>query len=260
MLRTCYLLPQDYVYPQLDDENNTTVTWRYCPTCQLTTPARQMTYDANMISFAMFLTLSFHESRLRRRGSSATVCNHSLHRGSASSDGEGSLGHRTHFARGKTLVTFEFAPVYAHELALPPRRIWIPSPTADAERIVEESLGLAAHANIIFSAILEEMSKLKGCGVPLLEEQLDSFSAEHARMHNEYRELMSTLTATLGKEDYLQVSISCVHTYVCVKLQQFFKSLAACYVWCKGMLKYILDKWSEKIMCFGSPLCLQEAQ
>ena len=60
------------------------------------TPPLPLSEDAWMFSFAMFFPLLIHEDKITRRGSTAAICGHSIHK-----------DHHICFSKGETLASFK---------------------------------------------------------------------------------------------------------------------------------------------------------
>ena len=170
------------------------IMWKYCSVCQLATPMAPLNKEAYNYSFGMFLILLMNERKMKRRGSTAKVCQHLVNR-----------EQLTCFAKkGGYVATFQHFDISCPQLLLPPKRLSVPEPLVDADSLSEDATMIGTHGKMIYSAIFDEIKRIMNSGVPLLEETAGTYLEEQTRSHNEFRELMNTLTAFQQQNDYLQ--------------------------------------------------------
>ncbi len=183
--------PDEGAFPGYTDSD--IVMWKFCPHCKLITGLKVLTGDSYNFSFGMFLILVMYEGSMRRRGSTAEACQHLV-------NGE----HLTCFAKKGKVATFQRGDVVCPQLLLPPKRLSVPEPFVDPETLAEEAKMLGTHGKMVFNAIFDEIKRITVCGIPILEESAGAYLEEHSKSHNEFRELMNTLTAFQERTDYLQ--------------------------------------------------------
>ena len=89
--------------------------WRYCKSCKMITPIVAVSNLVWMLSFASFLTLQFYDENFLRRGSSAEICQHSIHQ-----------GHAIYFSKNNFIVSFDFHSIVANNATYPDTSFTVP--------------------------------------------------------------------------------------------------------------------------------------
>ena len=87
--------------------------WKYCPMCKATTELMPLSFEAQMMSYGMFLLILTYENKIVRR--KLVKCDHSLHN-----------FQFTCFGYGDQVAFFKLERILPHRIKLPPRKISLP--------------------------------------------------------------------------------------------------------------------------------------
>ena len=189
LANTCVTLNVQEVESNIMTNSTTIQAWRFCTQCEMVTPILFLNDDAWMYSFAMFFLLLIHEERIKRRGSTAALCNHSLHK-----------DHHICFSKGETLASFKVASIVPNDLVMPPTQLQMPSAVPVVESLMLELKVLSVHGSSVFSQINEKLVKIKS---ESNKTSVSGLLTEQEKEFESYKSTVEQISANVSTHSHL---------------------------------------------------------
>ena len=167
--------------------NNMIQAWRFCTICQMVTPILFLNEDAWMYSFAMFFLFLFYEDGIVRRGSTAKLCSHSLHR-----------YHHICFSKGDTLASFKLSPIQTQDLVVPSEKLAMPCTVPSAQKMMSELKVLSVHGSSVFSQINEKLNKIKN------DQSVGQLLIDQEKEFDAYKKSLEEIQENITRGDHLK--------------------------------------------------------
>ena len=172
------------------EENEKLMMWKYCTSCELITNIVPVTDATWSLSFAQFLHILLHESKLVRRGANRpdAKCTHSLHQ-----------EHLTIFGKQDLVATFKYNKLHVHQLSSPPSRLILPPSVPSRASLLSTLSSVKDSANGLHSAVLERLLAAKADGGPNIEAVCQEAETERAELRKQLQVLEEELVEGQAK-------------------------------------------------------------
>ena len=178
-----------------EQEEHKLMMWKYCTHCELITnivPVSDLTWS---LSFAMFLQLLLHETRLVKRGSGRpdAVCSHSLHQ-----------QHLTCFGKADLVVTFRYSQLHVWEIQTPSETLSIPGSSSSRAQLTTKLLECKEASSTHFSSVLTKLHSFTNNS---------GLETDHDQEHKSFRDRLEKLEEAVNDNTEAEKTLSLLQLF-----------------------------------------------